>query len=235
MARTIDLNLDAGELEGQSDAFLGLATSLNVGLGAYAGSEELTRATVDQARRLGLAWGLHPGYGDRPGFGRRGVATLLESGFSEAELWEGLEAQVGTFLELKPQYLKAHGALFNESAEPSLAARWLAGLAVRAGVPLVGLAGTQHELIAGVAGVRFIAEGYADRAYLPDGRLMPRGEPGAVLFENAACAAQAVRLAQEVGVETVCLHSDHEGAEERTRAVRTALEEAGWRLQASMD
>ena len=41
-----------------------------------------------------------------------------------------------------------------------------------------------------------IREAYADRAYQPNGLLVPRSEPGAVLHDPAAIAERAVRLAR---------------------------------------
>ena len=109
-------------------------------------------------------------------------------------------------------------------------------------LPLLCLPGSTLAECAVKAGLRVVAEGYADRAYQADGTLVPRGRPGAVISDVDTVVARAFRMAtaaevqtQEgevitAAVESLCLHGDTPGAVELTRRVRDALEAAGVRL-----
>ncbi len=79
------------------------------------------------------------------------------------------------------------------------------------------------------AGRGVLLEGFPDRAHGDDGRLVPRDQPGAALSDSATIAANAVELARTV--DSVCVHGDSPGAVDHARAVRRALEDAGWVLR----
>jgi UPF0271 protein len=241
----IDLNCDLGEREDLADRseleLLECVTSANIACGGHAGSDALMRLTVRQAHARGVAIGAHPGYADRGNFGR------VELQLSAAELEASVAAQVERLIAIAAQegasvrYVKPHGALYNQAARDRAIATAIArGVAqVDTRLALVGLAGsvmleTWREL-----GFAAIAEGFADRRYEPDGSLRARRYPDALLNAEES-AAQAVVLAanpriapgsmQNLGgfrLETLCLHGDAEGAVERARAVRDALERAG--------
>lgn len=216
----IDLNVDLAEGFGFDADLMAVATSVNLCCGAHAGSEELARATQEQASARGLAVGLHPGYPDRPGMGRR---TLALSGLSPTIAKASLIRQCRVLAPA--DYLKPHGAFYNEAANPGWAADTLRELLARTRLPLLGRPGTEHERVADAAGVPIVREAFADRGYLPDGRLVPRGTSGALLDADTA-ARQAVRLAP--GVDSLCVHGDRAEALEVARAVRAALEAEGW-------
>jgi UPF0271 protein len=138
-------------------------------------------------------------------------------------------------------YLKPHGALYNAvvAHEEQAAAVVDAVLAYDRTLPVLGLPGSALLRRAGEAGLRTVAEGFADRGYTPAGTLVSRREPGALVHDAAAVAERAVRMAAdgtvvavdgstvEVAVESVCVHGDTPGAVELARAVRAALESAG--------
>jgi UPF0271 protein len=134
-------------------------------------------------------------------------------------------------------HVKPHGALYNQAArEPSLAAAVARAVQrFSRDLALVGLAGSHSLAAAAEIGLRTAAEAFPDRGYLPDGSLMPRSLPGAVLESPAEVAQNAVRLArdgirageQTLPVDTLCLHGDNPHAPENARAVRAALEQAG--------
>lgn len=220
--RRIDLNVDVGEGFPNDRELLALATSANVCAGAHAGSKELTRETVVIAKSSGLAVGVHPGLPDRGSMGR---APWPIERWDEAR--RSLEAQVGEMAG-DADYVKPHGAFYNQAAEGGPWAELLALLLRGTGLPLFGLPGTFHETAAADAGVRFLAEGFAERGYRDDGRLLPRGEPGAVLEDPELAGRQAVLLAGRV--ETVCVHGDRPDAVAVLGTVRTCLTEAGFEV-----
>ena len=94
------------------------------------------------------------------------------------------------------------------------------------------------------AGLRVALEGFADRAYEPDGSLTPRSRAGAVVHDEAIVVRRALRMATEgvviatdgselaMRVDTICTHGDTLGAQSLTRALRTGLEQAGVRVAA---
>lgn len=241
----MDLNSDLGEgfgawRMGDDDALLGVVTSANVACGFHAGDPTTMRSVVDVACRLGVAIGAHVSYDDKRGFGRRDMAV------DPAELADDVLYQIGALDAFaraagsRVGYVKAHGALYNRAADDDSTAEALVA-AVRAygaDLALLHLPGSAAARAAERAGVRPVAEGFADRAYGPGGRLVPRSEPGAVIDDPATVAERAVRMATEgevtavdgstipLRVESICVHGDTPGALRLARSVRAALEAA---------
>lgn len=245
---TIDLNSDLGESYG--DAIVGddavmmpLVTSANLACGAHGGDPVTMAAACAAAVAHGVAIGAHPSYDDRAGFGRRDLEV------APAVLAAQLRAQLATLTAAaeaaggRVRYLKPHGALYNRIVHNPARAAVVADAAAAEGVPLMGMPGSAAERAAAAAGIPFLAEGFADRAYRADGSLVPRSEPGAVLHDPDLIAARAVRLALDGVVETVdgslialpvrslCVHGDTPGAVAIARAVRRALLDAGLALE----
>ena len=223
---TVDLNADLGEEVTDDVALLGLVTSANVACGYHAGTPVTMRAVCAEAARLGVAVGAQVSYDDREHFGRvrRDVPAQL--------LTEQVADQVGTLGAIAVEegtlvsYLKPHGALYHRVRDDAeQAAAVLAGSGL---LPVLGQPGALLTL-AVEAGRATYLEAFADRAYRGD-RLVPRDEPGALIEDVAAIAAQAVSLAG--GVDSVCVHGDSPGAVAAARAVRRGLEEAGYVLAA---
>lgn len=220
----IDLNADLGESRerwrsGVDRALLRIVTSTNVCTGAYAGDDELLRDTCTEAVALGVRIGAQVGYPDRAGFGRRpmefeAVALTDEIGRQIEHLQQIAHSCGGTI-----EYVKPHGALYHRVIEDPAQAAALRG--ALGGLPLMCLAGTMPG-----DAPPDIAEGFADRGYNSDGRLVPRTHAGALITEPEAAAAQAVMLL-ESGVDTICIHSDSPGAGALARAVRSALTAVG--------
>jgi UPF0271 protein len=224
--RHVDLNADLGEEVTDDAALLGLVTSANVACGYHAGTPVVMRAVCAEAARLGVAVGAQVSYADREHFGRvaRDVPAAL--------LAEQVAEQVGTLAGIavsegsSVRYLKPHGALYHRVRDdPEQAAAVLAGSGQ---LPVLGQPGQLLEQAA-AAGRATYREGFADRAYRGD-RLVPRDEPGALLEGEEAVAAQAVSLAGRV--DSVCVHGDSPGAVGAARAVRRAVEAAGYVLTA---
>ncbi len=222
----VDLNADLGEEVTDDAALLGLVTSANVACGYHAGTPVVMRAVCADAARLDVAIGAQVSYADRQHFGRvaRDVPAAL--------LTEQVADQIGTLAGIAVSegsavsYLKPHGALYHRVRDdPDQAAAVLAGSGL---LPVLGQPGQLLEQAA-AAGRATYQEGFADRAYRGD-RLVPRDEPGALLEGDQAIAAQAVDLAGRV--DSLCVHGDSPGAVAAARAVRRALEEAGYVLAA---
>ncbi|MEU1971651.1 5-oxoprolinase subunit PxpA [Microbacterium sp. NPDC019599] len=242
---SIDLNADLGETVGgvataDDEAMFAVISSASIACGGHAGDAASMRAAVQRATRFGVAVGAHPSYPDRAGFGRTRIPIApVDLRASIAEQLAALEA-AGAGI----RYVKPHGALYHsvtrDRAEADAVAQAVADLAQRSGraVPILGLEGAIADAAA-AAGLPFVREAFLDRGYRPDGSLVPRGEPGALLDDPALVAARAVRLAAEGRVEAVdgsdvgtgaaslCLHGDSPAAVAMARAVRAALDAAG--------
>jgi UPF0271 protein len=227
MTGLVDLNADLGEEVTDDEALLELVTSANVACGYHAGNAEIMRAVCASAVRRGVSVGAQVSYNDRPYFGRvaRDVAPDL--------LRDQVADQVGTLSAIAEaegtsvRYLKPHGALYHRIIDDHEQAR--AVLAGSGTLPVLGMEGAVVLDLARADGRGVLLEGFPDRAYGDDGRLVPRDQPGAVLSDSDTIAANAVELAREV--DSVCVHGDSPGAVGHARAVRRALEAAGWVLR----
>lgn len=239
--RWIDLNADLGE-GGEFDAeLLQIVTSCNIACGGHAGDAESMARTVRLAIANGVDVGVHPSYPDRDNFGRRSLS--LGSG----ELYESLTTQVESLLDIagdlgaKLRHLKPHGALYNDAARDAALADIVARVAseLPGNVCLVGPPDSELERAAAGNDVAFAAEAFVDRAYRPDGRLVPRSENGAVYRDVDRMVLQALSLAANsevttpdgtvisVPARTLCIHGDTPGAAAAARAIRQALEKHG--------
>lgn len=224
--RYVDLNADLGEEVTDDAALLEIVTSANVACGYHAGSPEVMRAVCAGAARLGVSVGAQVSYADRENFGR--VARDVTPGLLREQVADqvGVLSAIASVEGVTVRYLKPHGALYHRVLDDEEQAA--AVLAGSGSLPVLGMPGACLSLTA-AAGRRALREGFPDRAYTAGGRLVARTEPGAVLSDSDAIAARAVELASSV--DSVCVHGDHPGAVGHARAVRRALEAAGWALR----
>jgi UPF0271 protein len=230
VAKRIDLNADVGEglpIE-QERALLQFVTSASIACGFHAGSAATMRRTLALADELGVRTGAHPSYPDRENFGR--VSMRMRPG----PLLDCIGEQVSMLQEAalesgqKISYVKPHGALYHDAAVDEEVARAIATVCGLLGLPMMLLAGSPTlGLLPGDA-PPVIAEGFLDRAYTPEGTLMPRNEPGALITDPSAAVEQALRLAPSV--DSLCVHSDSPSAPDLAQAARTALEAAGYEI-----
>lgn len=228
----VDLNADVGESFGRwqlgdDPALLPHLTSANVACGFHAGDPLTLVRTCALAVEHGVVIGAQVGYRDLAGFGRRYVdvpAPELEADvLYQLGALDGIARAAGA----RVAYVKPHGALYHAvSRHPEQAEAVVGAVRAFGGLPVLGLAGSAFLEVVAAAGLEAVGEGFADRGYLPDGTLVPRSEPGALLTDPAAAAAQAVRLARS-GVRSLCVHGDSPGAPGLAAAVRSALEGAG--------
>lgn len=230
---TIDINCDMGEREDiEEGRLLPLVTSANVSCGAHAGSPALLERTLRQAKLCGVACGAHPSYPDAAHFGR------LSMPLSTEEIEDTVASQVislarlASSLGVELRHVKPHGALYNDAARnPAIAVAIARGVArFSRHLILVGLRGMPALDIWRGLGFAVAAEAFADRAYLPDGTLMPRSQPGALIESPTGAAAQAFALARQGDIQTLCIHGDTPGAEALLSAVRSHLIASGFSI-----
>ncbi|MCG8915940.1 LamB/YcsF family protein [Actinokineospora sp. PR83] len=242
MTPALDLNADLGEgfgvwALGDDDALLAVVTSANVACGFHAGDASTMRAVCAAAAGRGVAVGAQVSYRDLAGFGRRFIdvdpAQLADEVLYQIGALEACARAAGT----RVSYVKPHGALYNATVHHTAqAAAVVEGVRAFADLPILGLPGSRLLRAAGDSGV---PEAFADRGYTPEGTLVPRREPGALLPDTDAVVARALRLAERgeiVAVDgtvlrtearSLCLHGDTPGAVGHARAVRAALTGAG--------
>lgn len=209
--------MDVGELPSESEALWSVPELLNLACGGHAGDVDSMEAVIACAARTGARVGAHPSYPDRAGFGR--VRMDLPPSALRASVREQC-ARLAP--RVRVHHVKAHGALYHAAdADPVLAAAVLDGAldALGPGFRVLGPPAGALRAAARERGLPFLVEGFADRGLRPDGTLVPRGEPGALLTDPAAAARQARTLR----VDTVCVHGDTPGALAIARAVRAAL------------
>lgn len=234
----VDLNCDLGESfgvfsVGPDDHLIPLITSANVACGGHAGDAGSMRRSCAAAVAHGVSIGAQVGYPDLAGFGRRFIDM------SPADLADTVILQIGALAAFarvsgtEVSYVKPHGAMYHAVAHhEGQAAALVAGIVEYAsGLAILGAPDSMVERQAAAAGVRFVAEGFADRRYGDDGRLVPRGRGDALITNPDEAAAQAVRLA-DAGIGSICIHSDTPGAVAVLTAVRQALVDAGHQVAA---
>ena len=239
---TVDLNADLGEgfgvwRLGDDDAMLEVVTSANVACGFHAGDPAGLARVCHAAARRGVRIGAQVSYRDLAGFGRRYVDMEAD------DLMADVMYQIGALQALAVaggsavSYVKPHGALYNTIVhdQDQAAAVAAAVHAVDPGLPVLGLAGSAFFAAADALGLRTVSEAFADRAYRPDGRLVSRREPGAVLDDAEAIAARVASMVGSATVvavdgttipvtaESVCVHGDSPGAVRSATAVRARL------------
>jgi UPF0271 protein len=245
MSSALDLNADLGEgfgvwRLGDDEALLGVITSANVACGFHAGDASTMRAVCTGAARRGVVVGAQVSYQDLPGFGRRFMdvdpARLADEVLYQIGALQACAAAAGSTVG----YVKPHGALYNAAVRHAEQARGVVeGVRAFGPLPVLGLPGSELLAAAERAGLEPVEEAFADRGYTPEGTLVPRSRPDALLGGTAEVVRRAVRLARDgeiVAVDgtvlrssarSLCLHGDTPGAVEMAAAVRSALVEAG--------
>jgi UPF0271 protein len=224
----IDLNADVGEGAGDDALLFEFVTSANVACGWHAGDEETMARTVRLALAAGVAIGAHPSYPDRANFGRTAMPRSPDEVYADVTEQVRILAGIVESEGGRLRHVKPHGALYNTAAQDEALALAVAR-AVRDFDPtlaLVGLAGSVSIRAARDIGLRVVEEGFADRAYTPDGALVARGTPGATI-DDVEVALLQVRNLMERGVETICLHGDAPAALAFARRIRASLETSG--------
>jgi len=226
VARYVDLNADLGEEVTDDAALLTVVTSANVACGYHAGNAAIMRAVCEEAAERGVSVGAQVSYDDRENFGR--VAREVPRDVLRDQVADqvGTLAAIASAAGTSVRYVKPHGALYHRVLDDADQAAAVLDGSGR--LPVLGMPGALLRA-AEAAGRAVLLEGFPDRGYGPDGRLLPRSEPGALLDDGTEIAAHAVELAPRV--HSLCLHGDSPGAVDHARGVRRALEADGWVLR----
>ena len=242
----VDLNSDLGESFGRwtlgdDAAMLPLVTSANVACGFHAGDPTTLRRTCALAVDSGVVIGAQVGYRDLAGFGRRFIDM------DPVELTDDVLYQIGALEAMarvagsRVAYVKPHGALYNTTVHSTGQAQAVVKAvgAYDPALPVLGLPGSELLAAAEKAGLRSVTESFADRGYTPEGTLVPRSQPGALVTDADEVARRVVRMVVDrevaavdgstvsVTAESVCVHGDSPGAVAMAEAVRAALDAAG--------
>jgi 5-oxoprolinase (ATP-hydrolysing) subunit A len=246
MTPTVDLNSDLGEgfgvwSLGDDKALLGIVTSANVACGFHAGDPDILRRVTAQAAERGVVIGAQVSYRDLAGFGRRAIQIEPEALTNEIiyqiAALDGFARVAGSHV----RYVKPHGALYNTVVHDAVQAAAVVEAIVLydASLPVMGLPGSVLLERARELGLRTVTEAFADRGYTPNGTLIPRSQPGALLSDRQQVAERMVemvttgrlRLADgsriSIQADSICVHGDSPGAVEMALAVRNALTAAG--------
>lgn len=241
-AQTVDLNADLGEgfgvwSLGDDAAMLDIVTSANVACGFHAGDPAGLLRVCRAAAARGVRIGAQVGYRDLAGFGRRFIDVdppdLTADVIYQIGALSALALAAGTAVS----YVKPHGALYNTVIDHEYQARAVAEAvhAVDPALPVLSLSGSSFFTAAEDLGLRTVSEAFADRAYRPDGRLVSRREPGAVLSDADEIADRVLTMVTRgrvtavdgtsipVDAESVCVHGDSPGAVRIAMAVRARL------------
>ncbi len=251
--KTIDLNCDMGEsfgnyTIGMDEEVMPYITSANIACGWHAGDPLVMDATIQAAKAHGVGAGAHPGYPDLMGFGRRKMNLSAE------EIRQYLIYQIGALQAfcrvhgVTLQHVKPHGALYLDAVDTPETARAVAEaiISLDPSLQFVALAGKKGETMQRMGeelGLRVVFEAFPDRAYTPEGTLVPRSRPGAVINNPEEVADRALDMARgfviaidgsriELDVQTLCVHGDTPGADAVATQLRNALNAAGITVQA---
>jgi UPF0271 protein len=247
--RQIDLNCDMGESFGVyrlglDEEVIKYISSANIACGWHAGDPLVMNHTVRLAAAHGVGVGAHPGFPDLLGFGRRNMDCTAD------EIRNYVIYQIGALNafcaanSVRMRHVKPHGNLYNTAVENETVALAIAEAvaAVDAGLMLFALAGTRGDIAAKIRerfGLKVVYEAFADRAYTPEGTLLSRRKPGAVISDPEEVADRAVKMAKENRVtavdgtemdfvcQTICVHGDNPRSVELARNIRIRLESEG--------
>ncbi|MEO9600446.1 5-oxoprolinase subunit PxpA [Parasphingorhabdus sp.] len=239
----IDLNADLGEDDSPAGIardieIMDIVSSCNIACGGHAGSPTTMRTMLATAKSKAIAPGAHPSYPDRAGFGRQSMEISL------TDLRISLNKQLACIAALASEggialtHIKPHGALYNDAQDDPELSALLIDMATETGLALVGMPGSLVQQKATQIGIGYVAEAFIDRRYSNNGRLVPRSEEGAIIADEGERVSQGLALAKgtafaahdgsklTVKAQSLCLHSDSDGALESAKQMRLALEKA---------
>jgi len=243
--KTMDLNCDMGESFGayrigRDNEIMQYISSANIACGFHAGDPQVMDQTVKMAVENSVGVGAHPGYPDLLGFGRRSM-TLTQDEIKQYLIYQA--GALKAFCKVhgaKLQHVKPHGALYLDAVDNKDIARSIAGgiMDLDPDLKFVALAGKKGEtmrLVGEEMGLKVVYEAFPDRAYTPEGTLVSRKEPGAVISDPELVAKRALDMANgfvkaidgsiiELEVQTLCVHGDNLAAVELVKNIKNILE-----------
>lgn len=248
--KSVDLNCDMGEGFGAyeigcDDDMLEIVSSMNLACGFHAGDFSIMSRLSKKAGQMGVAIGAHPGYPDLWGYGRRKMVFTNEELEAIFAYQIGAAAAMAKLHGYKMSYIKAHGAIAHLAAEDQSVGEVYAGVIQKINPSLTVLAMVNTPVIDILKskGIRVAYEIFADRGYLDNGRLVPRGQPGAMIHDSDEAASRIVDMVSNqciishsgkrlpTQIDSICVHGDTPDAAPIARKVRQALEKAGWSIR----
>lgn len=250
MSWKVDINSDLGEsfgiyTLGNDQEVMKMITSANIACGMHAGDPSVINTTVKITVQKGVGIGAHPGYPDLQGFGRRDLAL------DPQDIKNYLIYQVGA-LEVFAriygqvlQHVKPHGALYNRAAKDYRVALAIAEAIKTINPSLILLAQARTEMVKAATdvGIRVAEEVFADRAYNPDGTLVDRNDPAAMIHDVVIAIPRVIRMVKEgkvravngediaIRADSICVHGDNPQAIDFVIEIRKALKDAGIAIQ----
>jgi len=248
--KSVDLNCDLGESFGAytigcDEKVIPLITAANVACGYHAGDAQVMAKTVRLCRQHGTAVGAHPGLPDLLGFGRRAMKLSPEEARNDVLYQVGALAAMARAESLPLHHVKLHGALYNMAAKDHALARSIFE-GIRSFDPnltMLVLSGSEMQKAAEELGMKTACEVFADRAYMPDGSLVPRTMAGSMITDEDEAVRRVIRMVREgvvtaidgsevpVRADSVCVHGDGEKALLFTQRLKEALEAEGIALR----
>src|SRR5215468_1507949 len=246
MKLSVDLNADLGEGSGYDTELFELISSANIATGFHAGDSDTMHAAISAANKHRVSVGAHPSFFDRENFGRKELTIPAEQVFDAVAYQLGIFQAIASALDVQPNHVKPHGALYNMAVRDADLADAIARAIASVDPKLILFAPNKSELArAGEAhGLQIAREMFADRNYLSDGWLVPRTRPDALLHDPKQAAERVLRMLREGKVrsvegrdvdvrgETICVHGDTLGAVEFARELRARLEREGVTIRA---
>jgi UPF0271 protein len=240
MKQQIDLNADLGEGAPGEGELLGLVSSASIACGFHTGDPSSISASIMAARAADVAVGAHPSLADRKNFGRVEMPVTAKEVFALVVYQVGAFQAIANSLGVRPNHVKPHGALYNMAArDPELAdAVAHAVLAVDSSLFIFAPEGSALARASDAIGLPIAREVFADRNYLPDGSLVPRSHPHALLHDPEEAAERVLRMLREqvvqavdgrdiaIHADTICVHGDTPEAVAFARELRAALTRA---------
>ena len=241
MKTSVDLNADLGEGAASESELLRLVSSANIACGFHAGDPASMTRSIRAAHEAGVAVGAHPSLADRENFGRRELPVASEEVFALVTYQVGAFRAIANSLGAEPRHVKPHGALYNMAArDPSLAGAVVRAIAaVDRSLLLFAPGGSALARAGEELGLRVAREVFADRNYLPDGSLVPRTRPDALLHDVAEAGVRVLRMLREgvvravdgrdipIAADTICVHGDTPESVAFARQLRESLAAAG--------
>ena len=242
----VDLNADLGEGSGHDNELFELISSASIATGFHAGDSDTMHAAVCAAKEHGVAVGAHPSFFDRENFGRKELKMSNEEVFDAVAYQLGIFQAIASALDVRPNHVKPHGALYNMAVRDPELADAIARAIKSVDPKLILFAPDNSELARAseAHGLQIGREIFADRNYLNDGWLVPRTRPDALLRDPEEAAQRVLRMLREGKVrsvesrdvdvrgETICVHGDTPGAVEFACELRTQLEREGVSIRA---
>ncbi|MGE0849956.1 MAG: LamB/YcsF family protein [Hyphomicrobiaceae bacterium] len=245
MSKMINLNADIAEGWGAYDIgndadLMKIIKSASIACGFHAGDPNTMHRLCTMAKELDVSIGVHPGFNDLWGFGRRRIQMKPQDLEYMVAYQIGALQGMARYSGLKVTHLKAHGALNNMAAEDEGYAMAI-GRAIKTVDPsiiYVALYGSQMQKAGEKLGLPMALEAFPDRRYADDGNLASRTIPGTVLKDPKQAGEQALRMADgeiisingkrlKVKVDTLCVHGDEATGVIVARGIRKTLEDAG--------